>query len=193
MATRSQISTRFADADGRLTEEGRQLVAQHVDFARKLASRLKAGKGRFGDEIESIALLALVEAARRHDPARGKFSTFAYRVIQWRVADHLREEWLLKRTFDGLDSMAHFPDSGPPACNRLDACDSREFAKGQLDKLLGTVNGDQENAIRAVYLRGKNCSQAGTELETAPDVVRMRCRRGIAKMRKRAPFIGVHH
>jgi DNA-directed RNA polymerase specialized sigma subunit len=56
------------------------LVTEHMEWAKKLA-RYHAGKHSAMDADEMIgeALVALVEAAKRYNPARGDFKSFAGR------------------------------------------------------------------------------------------------------------------
>ncbi len=57
-------------------------------LARKLAARTKYS---LMEELVSAGNLGLVLAAQRFDPQRGcKFSTYAYRYIQWSMTDYLR-------------------------------------------------------------------------------------------------------
>lgn len=72
---------RRKDLQPQLTEEQRRLVEENgglIGFALKRYSRLAA---RLGDDCKGIAALALVEAVRRFDPAKGSFGTYAIRVI----------------------------------------------------------------------------------------------------------------
>lgn len=49
------------------------------------------------DDAEGVALEALVEAARKFDPAKGTFKAYANRVIAGRIADAKRQEDILSR------------------------------------------------------------------------------------------------
>lgn len=65
-----------------LTGDQQELARKYVPMARSLAKPLKRSWPVEGEEFESAALLALVEAAQSFDPARNvKFATFArYRI-----------------------------------------------------------------------------------------------------------------
>jgi len=65
-----------------LTGDQQELARKYVPMARSLAKPLKMSWPVEGEEFESAALLALVEAAQSFDPARNvKFATFArYRI-----------------------------------------------------------------------------------------------------------------
>src|SRR5205807_753874 len=71
-----------------LTEEQRELAAQFLPLARKLAKPLKTMFAQWKDEFESAACLALVEAARSYDPSRNiRFATFARFRIRGALMD----------------------------------------------------------------------------------------------------------
>lgn len=65
-----------------LSAEQQGLAMRYVPMARSLAKPLKLAWPLEGDEFESAAMLALVEAAQSFDPSRNvKFATFArYRI-----------------------------------------------------------------------------------------------------------------
>jgi RNA polymerase sigma factor for flagellar operon FliA len=65
-----------------LTRDQQELARRYLPLARALAKPLRAAWPVEGDEFESAACLALVEAAQTYDPSRNvKFATFArYRI-----------------------------------------------------------------------------------------------------------------
>lgn len=65
------------------------LAAENQRLAFWVASRLRAPDP---DALRSEALLGLVEAERRHDPARGPFASLAVIVARQRVFDELRRQ-----------------------------------------------------------------------------------------------------
>jgi RNA polymerase sigma factor (sigma-70 family) len=67
---------------GRLTEQQQVLAEKYLPMAKALAKPLKKNWPQEGEEFESAALLALVEAAQSYDESRNvKFATFArYRI-----------------------------------------------------------------------------------------------------------------
>ncbi len=68
-----------------------QLVELHMGLAMHIARRF--GRGRSGTEdLEQVALLGLLKAVERFDPARGvTFGTFAGRTIEGEIKRHLRD------------------------------------------------------------------------------------------------------
>ena len=66
----------------RLTDDQRRLAGDHYRLALFLATPFAARDPGRADDYFSDALLALVSAASRFDPARGvKFATFAARRV----------------------------------------------------------------------------------------------------------------
>lgn len=72
------------------TEDWSLLVLHHLDLARRLARRY-TGRGEPLDELIQVARLGLVKAARRYDPGRGSFSSFAIPTILGELRRHFRD------------------------------------------------------------------------------------------------------
>ena len=74
-----------------------ELVQTHLRLARSLARRF-AHHGETTDDLEQVAMLALVKAARRFDPARDiRFSTFATSSVLGELKRHFRDKsWMLR-------------------------------------------------------------------------------------------------
>lgn len=73
------------------------LVESHVGLARSLARRF-VHHGETAEDLEQVALLALVKAARRFDPDRGfTFAAFAAASIMGELKRHFRDKtWMLR-------------------------------------------------------------------------------------------------
>ena len=73
------------------------LVAGHARLARSLARRF-SHHGESKDDLEQVALMALVKAARRFDPAREtSFSTYATASILGEIKRHFRDKtWMMR-------------------------------------------------------------------------------------------------
>lgn len=68
-----------------------RLVEAHLGFARHVARRY-ANRGVGDDDLDQIALLALVKAVDRFDPTLGfAFTTFAGRTIEGEIKRHFRD------------------------------------------------------------------------------------------------------
>jgi RNA polymerase sigma-B factor len=87
------------DATGSLESFQRQqdLVTQHINLARSLARRF-LHRGEPADDLEQVAFLALVKAARRFDPNHeAAFSTYATVSILGELKRHFRDKtWMLR-------------------------------------------------------------------------------------------------
>lgn len=71
------------------------VVRAHLPAARRLVRRLAPATARGGgyDDLDQEAAVALVEAVRLYDPARGvPFASYALRRVRWRVLDCLRSQ-----------------------------------------------------------------------------------------------------
>ncbi len=77
--------------------ERARLVESHYNLARSLARRF-AHHGELADDLEQVALLALVKAAGRYSPDHGSsFATFATASILGELKRHFRDRtWMLR-------------------------------------------------------------------------------------------------
>jgi hypothetical protein len=78
-------------------QEQSDLVAAHARLARSLARRF-SHHGESKDDLEQVALMALVKAARRFDPEREvSFSTYATASILGEIKRHFRDKtWMMR-------------------------------------------------------------------------------------------------
>ncbi len=67
-----------------------RLIEENIRLAYWMAERFR-GCGMEHDDVVGCCLLGLVEAARDHMPEKGKFSTFAARVMQYKVLSELKK------------------------------------------------------------------------------------------------------
>jgi RNA polymerase sigma-B factor len=74
-----------------------ELVGSHLALARSLARKF-SHRGAPTDELEQVALLALVKAARRFDAARqAAFATYAKATIMGELKRHFRDKtWMVR-------------------------------------------------------------------------------------------------
>ena len=90
-----------ADEEGSVTlaqkQYQAQLVSSHASLARSLARRF-AGHGENRQDLDQVALLALVRAASRFDPDRDiSFSTFATATVLGELKRHFRDRtWMMR-------------------------------------------------------------------------------------------------
>ncbi|RYE78893.1 MAG: sigma-70 family RNA polymerase sigma factor [Myxococcales bacterium] len=72
------------------------LVLDHLSLASALAHRF-TGRGVDTEDLEQVARLALVKAARRYDPAQGPFPPYATATIQGELKRHFRDRaWMVR-------------------------------------------------------------------------------------------------
>lgn len=78
-------------------EDHSSLVEGHANLARSLARRF-SHHGEMADDLEQVALLALVKAARRYSPEHGSsFATFATASVMGELKRHFRDKtWMLR-------------------------------------------------------------------------------------------------
>lgn len=172
-----------------------QLVESHLDYARKLASRLARRLPRHVDqeELESDACLGLLEAACAFDPARGvKFRTYATRRIVGKMLDGLRQRGQIRRRgdrprqiplhqpvfdrFDGPLTIADCIAANQPAVGlAIELRDEAEHAmRGWPSRLRQT--------LRDAHLHGLNQEQIARKQGVSPSCIclRMTAIRGLA-------------
>ncbi|MHB1928128.1 MAG: sigma-70 family RNA polymerase sigma factor [Acidimicrobiales bacterium] len=104
LAVRVRTATAPVEANEAATSrvpEGREfeadLIAEHIGLARHLAARYFR-RGEAAEDLEQVALLALVRAARRYDPDRGvPFSGYATPSILGEIKRYFRDRsWSMR-------------------------------------------------------------------------------------------------
>ncbi|HEX3482667.1 MAG TPA: sigma-70 family RNA polymerase sigma factor [Kofleriaceae bacterium] len=152
--------------------DGDDLVARHLDLARRAAGRIYPrvrGLASF-DELRALANAGLAEAAERYDPGRGaSFATFAWYRIHGAIFDGLRR------------SSQQRAAAPPPRMVSLEALRERGFdAAGDAPGPADGIDGARRTARlrRAIaqlpdrpralvtkhYFEGKSLLEAGAEL-----------------------------
>jgi len=82
----------------RLTDEQRDLAARHVEDARAVANAYARHHPRMAPDIESAAMLGLMDAASRFDAGRGlSFRTLMTARVRGSILDMMRTETGLRR------------------------------------------------------------------------------------------------
>jgi RNA polymerase sigma factor (sigma-70 family) len=147
-----------------LDVDQQELATRYLPLARSLARRMKDRFPAAGDELESAAFLALVEAAQSFDRSRCvNFATFArYRI--WGALCDLRNEIITKvRPFGGdsqqiiMKLAEGFQTGGRligikhdrPVGSELESLESIENWIGKFPRM-------QAQAFRHIYLDGKS-------------------------------------
>lgn len=76
--------------------ERNALVLRHLSFARTLARRY-ANRGEPLDDLEQVAVIGLMKAIERYDPARGDLLSFAAPTIVGEIRRHFRDRtWMVR-------------------------------------------------------------------------------------------------
>ena len=68
-----------------------ELALQHRDIARAVAANLSRRTGHAREDLEQIAMVGIILAARRYVPERGNFRPFARRYANGEVHHFLRD------------------------------------------------------------------------------------------------------
>lgn len=127
-----------------------QILAHHglaVRIAKNIGRRLPPGADR--DELESAALLGLVEAVDRFEPARGiPFEAFAQRRIEWAVLDQLRAVDPLSRLQRRKVRAASTVEAG--LHSRLGRAPSTEEVESARRRILGNAGTPRIVALEEV-------------------------------------------
>jgi RNA polymerase sigma factor (sigma-70 family) len=140
------------------------LAVRYLPMARSLAKRMKKSFPTSSDELQSVAFLALVEAAQSFDHSRGvNFATFARQSI-WGALCDVREEIIAKvRPFGGdSQQIVRGLADGYRTGGRLIGIKPDHPVGSDLEFLetfenwIGRFSGLQAQAFRHIYLDGKS-------------------------------------
>lgn len=71
------------------------LALQHRDIAKTVAGNISRRTGHPMDDLEQIAMLGILQAARRYSPERGSFRPFARTYANGEVYHYLRDKGFL--------------------------------------------------------------------------------------------------
>lgn len=71
------------------------LALQHRDIAATVAGNISRRTGHPKEDLEQIAMLGIIQAARRYSPERGSFRPFARTYANGEVYHYLRDEGFL--------------------------------------------------------------------------------------------------
>jgi RNA polymerase sigma factor (sigma-70 family) len=145
-----------------LTPEQQLLATQHLALARSLVRRFKQTWRSEADDFESVAYVALVEAARLFDPDRNvKFSTFAHHRIRGALID-LQKKLIVSRYRNGSETSPTFQRLGDDTeqYGRVLCATPEEPVGTELEAVeaveswLRTIPGSHARACRHIYIEG---------------------------------------
>ncbi len=162
-----------------LQPEQEALVAEHHEFARKVACKLvwTTSVPIEIDDAIGCALVGLVDAARRFDSARideAAFMSFAYPRIRGEIIDHLRRNSLVRRSDLAEGERAHFvsldtlvesaaESSTVAAPKELHAPEGSPDEYIDLRSALGALN-ERERYVITAFAAGVTGSEVAGEL-----------------------------
>ncbi|HEX7096230.1 MAG TPA: sigma-70 family RNA polymerase sigma factor [Acidimicrobiales bacterium] len=96
MSTTERVGASTGSArDDDVRRQQRELVERNIPLVEHIVNRCAASMPRSvdRDDLVQVAMVGLIEAARRYDPSRGvAFSTYAGRRIEGAIVDMLRSE-----------------------------------------------------------------------------------------------------
>ena len=124
--------------------ERERLIAENMEMAKRTAKRLAARTphAHAPEELVSVALMGLVEAANRYDASREEpFETFAQRRIRGAVFDELRRQDALPRRVRQLIKRAS--ELG----RRIELLEGRRADDTELAEALGVSEEDLSEAF----------------------------------------------
>lgn len=70
------------------------LALEHLDIAKTVAGNISRRTGHPKEDLEQIALLGIIQAARRYSPERGSFRPYARTYANGEVYHYLRDKGL---------------------------------------------------------------------------------------------------
>jgi len=71
------------------------LALQHLDIAKTVAGNISRRTGHPKEDLEQIAMLGIIQAARRYSPERGSFRPYARTYANGEVYHYLRDKGFL--------------------------------------------------------------------------------------------------
>jgi RNA polymerase sigma factor (sigma-70 family) len=126
-----------------------ELALQHHDIARTVAINISRRTGHPREDLEQVAMLGILQAARRYSQERGSFRPYARTYANGEVYHYLRDKGFMIKV--------------PASWREL-------HARGQKLKRLGTATDDLPAALRITPERWKEISSACCQRVVALDV-----------------------
>jgi RNA polymerase sigma-70 factor (ECF subfamily) len=149
-----------------------ELAAHYLPRLEQYATRL-SGRAALGEDLAQDTLLQLWLEARRFDPARGRLSTWLYRIARNRFLDQQRQGW----RWQGLESLEGQEGIPDPALEQFS--EARE-----VQRALQRLPERQRSALLLSYYEGlsqKEVAQVlGLGLRAVESLI-VRARRALGK------------
>lgn len=71
------------------------MALEHRDIAQTVAANISRRTGHHRDDLEQIAMIGILQAARRYSPERGTFRPFRRTSVNGKVYHYLRDKGFL--------------------------------------------------------------------------------------------------
>lgn len=125
---------RAGTSDGRRRELVDQLIEANAAVARSMAARYR-NRGIDGDDLEQVALMGLVKAARRFDPTAGHdFMSYAVPTVRGELRRHFRDSgWMIRVPRRVQQMQARIKDAQQELESRLGASPRPSQVAAHLD------------------------------------------------------------
>jgi len=180
------------------------ITEQHYQLARRLAARFHRSVGErvSYDELLSMSVEGLLDAAHRYDPARGTFTTFAYHRICGAILSGLRALGMPRVGRDGrfvphvsLDSMLEEPavndEQGGPSAAQLDeqamglvAAQLDHLSRMEVRRALTSLPARERAALVASFFHDLSLDCIGQQLGVSRSQASRLRARGLSRLRE---------
>lgn len=178
-----------------LDAERSALVAQWWGLVAWSLKRHPWAGEAMGDVAEGVATDALVDAARMFDPARGKFSTFAVKVIWSALRREAERDGVVRRLSGGRDGA---PPVVTVSLSGRSGRDDREFQFAAPDaasavepdevdrvrRAIRRLTPRQAKVIRMRFYAGMTLAEVAGDLGVSAEAVRILQARATEKLRR---------
>jgi len=159
-----------------LTREQADLAARYYGVAKSRGDRAARKYPACAEEVEGAAVLALVEAAAKYDPARGvNFATWAIPTIDYRILDAVKAALCPSR--DRRRERGFGPDVPEPWRD--------DPGPDEAEELVARLPKREAEAVREVVFEGKTLRELGRGFGVSPTGAMRLVHRGLGRLRER--------
>lgn len=151
------------------------LIARYTPLSRRLVRPFCRRFPEWSEEFRGAAALALVEAAKRFDPRKGRFGPYATRRIHGALVDERYKFLNSVSTYEHLDMLSDEMDDG----NDVDP-EEFEAAIAALPRVLKPL-------LRLLFLEHVHLDDAAAELRVPHAIARRRLAEAAERLGHRAP------
>lgn len=162
--------------DSSLLAQQDYLVVSHLPVARSLAARY-AGRGIEADDLRQAARFGLVKAARRYDPSRGAFLSYAVPVANGEIRHCFRDLSRCVRPH-GVDDGPLIEQLGEP-----DPGFDRAEVRVMVEQAMGDLGETDRMILRLRFVDGLSQSEIGERVGATQAQISRALARIIRRMR----------